>query len=133
MNKALDETSHAANAARMQNGARADSAVDWRKKASDHIAYGLLVYTGLHIFVTMTQLKSGNGSLLPYFALVVLVAAIIPACRWMEMRWNRLTDSGASDAELRGIFIRDMVLFWLAAIGLPLGLTFTFKTLSGLF
>ena len=70
---------------------------DWRRKMSDHIAYALLVYTVLQIFVTMGALKSQSGSLLPYLALVILVAAIIPACRGFERRWNRLTDDQAHD------------------------------------
>ena len=32
--------------------------VDWRRKMSDNIAYALLVYTALQIFVTMGALKS---------------------------------------------------------------------------
>ena len=43
---------------------------------SDHIAYALLAYTGLQIFVTMGALNAKSGSLLPYFALVVLVAVV---------------------------------------------------------
>lgn len=66
--------------------------LDWRRRMSDHIAYALLVNTALQIFVTMGALKSKGGSLLPYFALVILVAAIIPACRRFEHRWNRLSD-----------------------------------------
>ncbi|QZH76670.1 MAG: hypothetical protein JY451_09575 [Erythrobacter sp.] len=107
--------------------------MDWRKSASDHVAFGLLVYTGLHIFVTMTQLKSGGGSLLPYFALVVLVAAIIPACRWMEKRWEGLSDEQAADPALAPAFKREMALLWLAAIGLPLALTFAFKAIAAAF
>ncbi|MCE2842918.1 MAG: hypothetical protein LW689_09220 [Novosphingobium sp.] len=48
--------------------------LDWRKRMSDHIAYALLAYTGLQIFVTMGALNAKSGSMLPYFALIVLVA-----------------------------------------------------------
>src|SRR5690606_21380426 len=48
---------------------RAGSKLDWRRKMSDHVAYGLLVYTGLQIWVTMGTFKSASGSILPYFAL----------------------------------------------------------------
>jgi hypothetical protein len=50
--------------------------IDWRKRMSDNIAYALLVYTALQIFVTMSALKSEGGSLLPYLALIILVAAL---------------------------------------------------------
>ena len=53
---------------------RAGSKLDWRKKMSDNVAYALLIYTGLQIWVTMGTLKTGNGSILPYFALIVTFA-----------------------------------------------------------
>ncbi|RIV86935.1 hypothetical protein [Aurantiacibacter zhengii] len=125
MNKALEQA-HKAREGSAQK-------LDWRRKISDHVAFGLLIYTGLHIFFTMTQLKSTSGSLLPYFALVVLVAAIIPACRWFEMRWDSLSDAEAADPALAPAFRREVVLLWLAAIGLPLVLTFGFKAVASLF
>ncbi|ANU06553.1 hypothetical protein [Paraurantiacibacter namhicola] len=93
------------------------------KRMSDHIAFALLVYTGLNIFVTMEAIKGTNGSILPYFGLVVLVAAIIPACRKLESRWERLTTTGAEDAQLTGLFRRDVLALWACAIGLPFALT----------
>lgn len=108
-------------------------ATNWRSKVSDHVAYSLLVYTGLHIFVTMSALKSGGGSLLPYFALVVLVVAIIPALRMLEMRWQRFAASDASDDELQPHYRREMAMLWAAAIGLPLLLTFVAKAVMAVF
>ena len=105
-------------------------AVDWRRKMSDHIAYALLVYTALQIFVTMGALKSEGGSLLPYLALVVLVGAIIPACRRFERRWNRLTEDQASDPALAPYYRRDRLALWLLAVGLPFALTAMFKGLA---
>lgn len=107
--------------------------VDWRRKMSDHIAYALLVYTGLQIFITMGTLKSNNGSLLPYFALIILVGAIIPACRTFERRWNRLSDLQAHDPGLASFYRRDRKMLWLLAIGLPFLLTGLFKGLAMLF
>lgn len=112
---------------------RSTQKLDWRRKISDHVAFGLLVYTGLHIFLTMTQLKGESGSVLPYFALVVLVAAIIPGCRWFEMRWDGLSDAEASDPALAPAFRREVILLWIAAIGLPVALTFGFKAAASLF
>ena len=70
--------------------------LDWRRRMSDNIAYALLVYTALQIFVTMEALRGQSQSLLPYLALIVLVAAIIPACRRFERRWERLDDDAAA-------------------------------------
>ncbi|MEO6041347.1 MAG: hypothetical protein ABIP41_05565 [Croceibacterium sp.] len=106
--------------------------LDWRKRMSDHVAYALLVYTALQIFVTMNALTTGHGSVLPYFALVVLVAAIIPACRLVEKKWGDLSDAEASDPILGHMFRRDALWLWACAIGLPFVLTFGYKLVVSL-
>ena len=100
---------------------------DWRKSMSDNVAYALLVYTTLQIFFTVKALSEGFSSILPYVALIVLVAAIIPACRWFEKRWVNLSDEDASDMALAGAFRRDLISLWLLAICLPVALTALFK------
>jgi len=107
--------------------------LDWRKRMSDHIAYALLVYTALQIFMTMGALHGKGGSMLPYFALVVLVAAIIPACRRFEKRWNRLNDEQAADPGYVSYYRRDRLWVWIMAIGLPFLVTGVFKLLAYLF
>ncbi len=101
--------------------------VDWHKAISNHVAFALLTYTGLHIVVTMSVVKAGQGALLPYFALIVLVAAIIPACRWLEKRWEDLGDEvardPAHDLTLARMFRRDVIMLWAGAIGLPFMMT----------
>ena len=112
---------------------RAQSSIDWRRKISDHVAFALLVYTGLQIFVTMGALKTGHGSLLPYFGLVVLVAAIIPGCRLFEKRWETLPDGEAANPALASKFRRDALVLWSCAIGLPIALTGLFKAIAYFF
>jgi hypothetical protein len=106
---------------------------DWRKAMSDHVAYGLLVYTALQIFVTVKALAEGSSTALPYLALVVLVAGIIPVCRWFEKRWAVLSDADAIDPAFAGAFRRDTLTLWSLAIGLPFGLTLIFKMLLSVF
>ena len=132
MNKALESTREHGIQQREAHAANWQK-LDWRRKISNHVAYGLLVYTGVHIFLTMKALKVGSGSLLPYMALVVLVAAIIPACRWFEKRWSDISDAEASDPALAPVFRREVILFWVTAIGLPVALTFGFKAVASLF
>ncbi len=105
---------------------------DWRKAMSDHVAYALLVYTGLQIFVTVHAIKGGSHSILPYFALVVLVAGIIPACRWFEKRWSGLSNEQAADEGYADAFKRDRLMLWALAIGLPFVLTGLFKGIAAL-
>lgn len=128
MNKALLNGSQASES-HSDNKARP---LDWRRRMSDNVAYALLVYTALQIFVTVHALKEGASSLLPYLALVVLVAAIIPACRSFEKRWKHLSDEAAADPDLKGLYRRDQLVLWLLAIGLPLLLTGLFKGMFAL-
>lgn len=102
---------------------------DWRKAMSDHVAYGLLAYTTLQIFVTVKALSEGSSTALPYLALIVLVAGIIPVCRWFEKRWADLDDGEAVDPAFAPAFRRDVITLWALAIGLPFGLTLIFKML----
>ncbi len=106
---------------------------DWRKSMSDNVAYALLVYTALQIFVTVAAMKSGMDSILPYLALVVLVAGIIPACRWFERRWRDLSDDEAHDPALAGAFRKDLLKLWVLAVGLPFLLTGCFKAITAIF
>jgi hypothetical protein len=108
-------------------------AVDWKRRMSDHVAYALLVYTGLQIFVTMGALRSEHGSILPYFGLVLLVVAIIPGCRLFERRWERLGATDAPREELSPLFTRDVAALWIAAIGLPFLVTGIIKLMLQLF
>ena len=120
----MNELSHKHGAAAQEAKAR-----DWRKSMSDHVAWALLVYTALQIFLTVKAMSQGFSTVLPYVALVLLVAAIIPACRWFEKRWTILSDEQAQDEAYAGAFRRDAVMLWLLAIGLPIVLTGFFKAL----
>ena len=113
-------------------GRDAGKAIDWNKRMSDHIAAALLVYTALHILVTMQAVKGEGGSILPYFGLVVLVAAIIPACRLFEKRWEKLVATGEPESGLRPLFNRDRLYLWAAAIGLPFIVTGVVRGLAAL-
>lgn len=96
---------------------------DWRRRISNNVASALLVYTALQIILTVGALRGSSPSLLPYGALLVLVVAIIPACRRLEARWSRLDDAGAGDPAHAARFRRDRRGLWLLAIGLPFALT----------
>ncbi len=112
---------------------RVERTIDWRKRMSDNVAYALLTYTGLQIFMTMGALHNRNNSLLPYFALVMLVAAIIPSCRYFERRWCRLDETQVSDPCFARRFRRDRFWLWTLAIGLPFLVTGLFKGLTMMF
>jgi len=106
--------------------------LDWRKRMSDTVAYALLVYTALQIVVTMHAMSTDSASMLPLFALVVLVVGIIPLFRHYERHWETLDDLAAADPARRPLFRRDQLSVWLFAIGLPFALTGLFKALSAI-
>lgn len=119
------------NVAPFEKGA--ERTVDWRKRMSDNIAYALLTYTGLQIFMTVGALSRGSSSLLPYFALVILVVAIIPACRHFERRWARLDHTQSHDPAFARYFRRDRFWLWTLALGLPFAVTGLFRVLAMVF
>ncbi len=113
------------------NSARPAKLIDWRRSISDHVAYALLVYTTLQIFFTVHALNEGASGLIPYVALIVLVAGIIPVWRWFESRWRDLDDAEAANPAHTAAFRRDIMAIWALAVGLPLGLTLLFKAILG--
>lgn len=131
MTKALKSTAATAEngSAEMQQSGKTR---DWRKSMSDNVAYALIVYTALHIFLTVGAMKDTGIKSMALFALVVLVVGIIPACRSFEKRWRNISDSEASDPAMSGAFRRDQALVWLLALGLPFALTGVFKLIAAM-
>lgn len=93
----------------------------WEKRISNHVAYALLVYTGLQIFVVMQAIKVDGMTILPYLGLVALVGVVIPLCRRVERRWQGLARSNASEGSLAKAYRGDRLGIWLFAIGFPFG------------
>ncbi|MXP11070.1 hypothetical protein [Pseudoblastomonas halimionae] len=106
--------------------------LDWRKKMSDHIAYALLVYTALQIFVTVEAMTAPGASIAPYLALAVLVALVIPACKAYESCWMKMNDAQAADPAYEPRYRKSVIGLWVLAIGLPLVLAGVFKALDTL-
>lgn len=122
--------SHSANTHTYEVGEgaaeNAPSVGNWGKRMSDNVAYALLVYTGLQIFVTVHALRDTGSSALPMLALVVLVLAIIPLCRRFEKRWESVAGD-RDDQVVAGQYRRDRMMLWGMAAGLPFILTGLFK------
>ncbi len=116
--------------------ARAKPASDMRahkgyaKRMSDHVAFALITYTLMLIFVVTPSMESKGTSILPYFLLVLLVGAVIPSCRRFEHRWKILEDSELGSGGLETRFAFDRIKLWFGAIGIPIGLAILFRTIA---
>ncbi|MDM7955804.1 hypothetical protein [Blastomonas sp.] len=105
----------------------------WDRRISNHVAYALLAYTGLQIFVVMGAVKGEDMSILPYLGLVALVAIVIPMCRRVEKRWQTLSRGDLPEARLMALYRGDRLGIWLFAIGFPFAFVAVVKGLSALF
>ncbi|GHC85686.1 hypothetical protein [Novosphingobium pokkalii] len=100
------------------------------KQISNAVAFGLMVYTALQIFLTMRALEELDNTLLPIMALVVLVGAIIPLYRRLEKRWDATAAILADDPPaLSAALTRTRLTIWAISIGLPLLVTVAIKGL----
>lgn len=101
----------------------------YAKRISDHIALALVVYTLMLIFIVTPNLAA-ETRIWPYFLLVLLVAAVIPFFRMLDHRWQALEKSELGQGGLDARFAIDKVKLWIVAIGLPILLTFVFRTFT---
>ena len=112
--------------ARAEHAAHSRAHKSYAKRISDHVAVALVVYTLVLIFVTSPAMESKGTSIFPYFMLVVFVAMVIPACRSMERRWEKLEASDLGDGGLHTRFTIDRVKLWVAALAIPVILAVIF-------
>ncbi|MFN3818416.1 hypothetical protein [Blastomonas sp.] len=105
----------------------------WDRRISNHVAYALLAYTGLQIFVVMGAIRGEGMSILPYLGLVALVGIVIPLCRRMERRWQGLSRSNLSEAQLLTHYRGDRLGIWMFALGFPFAFILLIKGLAALF
>lgn len=94
----------------------------YSKRMSDHVAYALVVYTLMLIFVVTPTMKTEGTSIFPYFLLVIFVALVIPAAHGLEKRWQALSATDSGDGSLDARFTADRVKLWVAALGIPVGI-----------
>lgn len=103
----------------------------WQRKISNHIAYALLAYTGLQIFVVMGAIGGHGMSMLPYLALIVLVAIVIPLARKLEKRWEIFLAADPAPAEIQSRYSFDRIKIWAFALGFPFLIVGLSKLVAG--
>jgi len=88
-------------------------------KMSDHIAFALIVYTLLLIFMVTPMMETTGMSIMPYFLLVLAVAAMVPFCRRYDRRWRSLVMENHTEGALDSRYTGDCYRLWLVALGVP--------------
>ncbi|APG61624.1 hypothetical protein LPB140_00850 [Sphingorhabdus lutea] len=112
---AHNETAHG-EAANMHIGEKKS----YTKKISDHVAYGLVIYTLMLIFLVTKTLKSDGMSIFPYFMLVVLVGLVIPLFHSFDSKWRKIENNAEFSHDKNSIFRQDCMKIWALSIGLPI-------------
>ncbi len=93
--------------------------VAWDKKMCGQVAWALVIHTLLLIFFVTTKMESDSISIMPYFALVLMVAVYVVIGRWFDRRWRVLANSELSNTSLGLRYRLDVTMVWLTAIGIP--------------
>lgn len=101
-------------------GVPGHSARYWHRRMSNNIAAALVLFTGLQIFVISTVVASGATSLLYHLGIALLIAAVVPACRTMERRWEVQSQRESSAMGIAERFRLDQLKLWGTALFLPL-------------
>ena len=89
------------------------------KRINDHIAFALVVYTLMLIFVVTPSVETKGMSIFPYFLVVLLVAMVIPFFRRFESKWAKLEKSELGINSLKTRFAIDRIQLWMIAFGVP--------------
>lgn len=91
----------------------------YSKRMSDNVAFALVIYTLMLIFVVTPSMESEGTSIFPYFMLVVFVGLVISPCHGLERRWQALQNNASGDGMLDSRFNIDRAILWFGAIGIP--------------
>lgn len=98
-----------------------------KNRISDHIAFALIVYTLMLIFMVTPAIKAKGMAIWPYFLLVFLVILMVPFCRGIERRWARFEGSIESGSPEARRFVFDRCKLWIVAVGVPILISFGFS------
>lgn len=112
--------SRAAGGRASQNRASSKSEKTYTKRISDNIAYALIVYTMMLIFLVAGAIKTSGMSVMPYILLMLFVAFVIPMARKLEKKWEMLDQSELSESSLKRRYNIDRTKLWIGTLVFPL-------------
>lgn len=102
----------------------------YAKRITDNIAYALIIYTLMLIFLVAGAITTNSMSVAPYLLLMLFIALVIPMARKLEKKWEMLDGSELSHSSLRKRFAIDRTKLWFGTFSLPLILMVICKALS---
>ena len=102
-----------------------------KNRISDHIAFALIAYTLMLIFLVTPAIETEGMAIWPYFLLVVLVALMVPFCRKMESRWAKHEENAVDDGSSARGFTFDCCKLWFIALGIPPLIMLGFRVFLG--
>lgn len=114
-----------------QNRASSKPKKCYTKRISDNIAYALIVYTMMLIFLVAGAIKTDGVSIMPYILLMLFIVFVIPMARKLEKKWEMLDQSELSDSSLKRRYNIDRTKLWIGTFALPLFLTAVCTIISG--
>lgn len=85
-----------------------------------HIAAALLVFTAVQLWATAVAIDAGGPRWMPFLGLAVLVLGAIPAARYLESRWRKMSEGALPNGKVIGAYRRDVTLLWVGTILIPL-------------
>jgi hypothetical protein len=88
---------------------------NYRRRISNHIAFGLVTFAMLQIFIV----ASHGGSLIANLAIILVIAASIPGAHTLERRWELLNGGGLPSAGLATRYRRDVLTIWMVDLLVP--------------
>lgn len=103
----------------------------YAKRISDNIAYALIVYTMMLIFLVADAIKTSGTSVMPYIMLMLFVAVVIPLARKLEKKWEMLDQSELSDSSLNRRYNIDRAKLWIGTLVFPLFLMGVCTVITG--
>ena len=95
-----------------KRGSAAVSENGYARRMSTHLAFALVVFCLLQIFIVARM----GGSLVLHLGIIVAIGGFGVAARRLERRWELLDGGGLSDDGLSLRYRRDVAQLWLTSI-----------------
>ena len=91
----------------------------WTRRMTNNAAMAVIVYALLQIVLTSLLGARGLGPIAGLLGIAILMGAVIPFARQLEIRWRAFEASETSGRAVEARFRRDRTHLWAGALLLP--------------